>query len=113
MLEKMRIEMEVKGHDVYFAIVNAVNASTDQSKLIDKCAMPLFQDTTEADAWGLHKGKKDDFFIYGVDGKLAQYLPVSGEIDVNLSTDIGYYNLKNAIFEELGVPTETPPDPPE
>ena len=109
----MRIEMEVKGHKVYFAIINAVSGLDYQSSLTDKCGMPIFQDTDEVDAWGLHKGNKDDFYIYGTDGKLAKYLPISGEVDVNLSTDTGYYNLKNAIFEVLGVPTETPPDPPE
>jgi hypothetical protein len=109
----MRVEMEAKGHEVYFVIINAVSGLDYQEKLTEKCALPLFQDTDEMDAWGLHKGNKDDFYVYDKAGNLAKYLPISGEADVDLTTDAGYYNLKNAIFEVLGVPTETPPDPPE
>jgi hypothetical protein len=108
MLEKMRVEIESLGHSVQWAVINKIDAESTQQELIDKCSMPIFQDTAAVDAWSLHKGNKDDFFIYDKVGKLAKFLPVSGEISVVLSEDEGYNNLKNAIFEVLGVPIPPP-----
>ena len=40
---------------------------------IYRCTYPLVQDIEEVNAWELHAGKKDDFYIYGTDGMLARF----------------------------------------
>ena len=97
----MRIELEVAGYDVQFLVVNKQDAESTQQKLIDKCAYPIFQDVAEVDAWRLHDGKKDDFYIFNENGELAVFLPNGGEISTNLSTQEGYENVKNAILGVL------------
>ena len=69
---------------------------------IYRCTYPLVQDIEEVNAWELHAGKKDDFYIYGTDGMLARFLP-SGteEFSTRLSTEEGYNNLKGAVIEVL------------
>ena len=94
----MRIELEAGGIPVQFIAINKDNAESTQQKLIDKCSFPLLQDQADIVVWDLMHGKKDDFYIYDAEGNLADYLPVSGEVSVNLSTDEGYNNLKDAIL---------------
>lgn len=96
-LEQMRYQLEVEGHDVHFAVVNLKTMADRQDSLVERGSFPLFQDTAEVDAWGLHEGRKDDFYIYDADGVLQTFLPASGEIPTNLSTDEGYANLHDAI----------------
>lgn len=95
----MRLELEIAGHDVQFVAINKSDAIPNQQKLVDKCSFPLLQDLKTIGVWDLMKGKKDDFYIYAKDGTLAKYLPISGETSVNLSTDEGYENLKQAILD--------------
>ena len=92
------MELEVAGHAVNFVSINKADAADKQSKLIERCAFPLFQDLPEVDVWGLQDGGKDDFYIYAADGTLVHYLPFNGDVDVNLSTAEGYDNLWNAIL---------------
>ena len=100
----MRIEFEAGGQKVHVVAVNAISALEQQQKLVDRCAFPLFQDT-EADAvWELHNGKKDDFYVYDRNGKLADFLSISGDRSVNLGTNEGYNNLKSAIQAVLTQP---------
>ena len=42
-------------------------------------------------------GSKDDFFIYGSDGKLAIHLPAHGVVETSLSTPEGYANMRDLI----------------
>ena len=101
-MERMRIELEAEGHhDVVFAAVNGSDAVDDQAALVERCAFPLFQDLVEVDAWELHDGHKDDIFVYGADGRLAVALLRSGELEIDLSTAVGYANLKAAILFAL------------
>lgn len=102
-MERMRVELEAEGHrDVVFTAVNGSDAAPDQLGLVERCAFPLFQDLVEVDAWDLHDGHKDDLYVYDRDGHLAVYLPRDGELSIDLSTAIGYANLKNAILFALG-----------
>jgi len=94
----MRLELEATGYPVQVLAVNKIAAESSQEKLIEKTAFPLFQDTMEAQAWSLHDGSKDDFFVYGPDGSLLAYLPHGGELGTNLSTEEGFNNLKEAIL---------------
>lgn len=93
------MELEVTGHDINFVSINAGSALDDQAKLTRKCSFPLLQDLDTVDAWGLMGGKKDDFFIYDTEGKLVHHYAVNGEPSMNLGSEEGYNNLKNAILE--------------
>lgn len=99
----MRIELEVAGVDVGFLSINKSDAVEQQPKLVEQCSFPLLQDLEEVGVWDLMAGHKDDFYIYDAAGELARYLPVSGGISMNLSTDQGYANLKQQILEVAGV----------
>ena len=44
---------------------------------IYRCTYPLVQDIEAVNAWELHAGKKDDFYIYGTDAKLARIYPLA------------------------------------
>lgn len=94
----MRIEFEIMGADVQFVTINQKGAEDTLEKLLDKSSFALLQDQEDIDVWSLMQGGKDDFYVFNADGTLSQFLPVSGEIDVNLSTDEGYENLKTAIL---------------
>ena len=98
-MEQMRLELMADGHDVQFVAINAASALADQDKLYERCSFPLIQDLDEINAWGVHHGGvKDDIYIYGSDGKLADYLPISDMMrTTDLSTAKGYDNLKSAI----------------
>ena len=95
----MRLELEADGYPVQVLAVNKIAADSSQESLIEKTAFPLFQDTLEMQAWSLHDGSKDDFYVYAPDGSLSAYLPHGGELGTNLSTDEGFNNLKDAILD--------------
>ena len=97
----MRVEFEFLGHDVHFLAINMMDAEDTQQNLIDKCSFPLFQDTEAVNAWGMHGGNKDDFFVYDKNGVLVAFLPISGDTSVDLTEDEGYQNLKQAILDAL------------
>ena len=121
-MDQMLAELRAEGYDVEFITVNKINAAeegyqlamiyqlSDENEIqydetgdpIYRCTYPLVQDLEEVNAWELHAGKKDDFYIYGTDGMLARFLP-SGteEFSTRLSTEEGYNNLKGAIIEVL------------
>ena len=98
MLEQMRLELEVEGHVVHFAAINGVGEVPDQQELVNRCAFPLFQDTVEVGAWGVHGGAKDDLYVYDSTGHLHAFLSPDGEVPTNLSTDAGYAAVKEAIL---------------
>lgn len=86
-----------------FVGINKADAAANQQDLINRCSFPLLQDTEEVNAWGVHHhGYKDDFFIYGTDGTLVDYLPPDGPRSTNLATPEGYANVKNALLAALG-----------
>ena len=126
-MDQMLGELRAEGYEVEFITVNKINAAeegyqlamiyqlTDQNEIqydnngepIYRCTYPLVQDVEEINAWELHAGKKDDFYIYGTDGLLARFLPSGTEdFSTRLSTEEGYNNLKGAIIDVLeGVET--------
>ena len=97
----MRLELGLAGHDVQFVSINKSDAESYQEKLTDRCKFPLVQDLPTIEVWDLQNGHKDDMFIYGADGLLADYIPHSGERSTNLSTADGYNTVKNAILDVL------------
>ena len=121
-MDQMLGELRAEGYEVEFITVNKINAAeegyqramvyqlSDENEIqydesgepIYRCTYPLVQDIEEINAWELHAGKKDDFYIYGTDGLLARFLPSGTEdFSTRLSTEEGYNNLKNAIVEVL------------
>jgi len=100
----MRLELKLAGYDVNFVSVNKNDAASSQQKLLDRCKFTLLQDLTTVDVWSLQNGNKDDMYIYGTDGTLADYLPNGGERSTNLSTTDGYNAVKGALLDVLNSP---------
>lgn len=100
-MEQMRIELEAEGHEVWFAAVNLKGADAIQAELTNRAAFPMFQDTEETNAWGMHQGGLSDYYIYDAEGTLLTWLPNGGEISTTLSSEEGYNNLKSAILDAL------------
>lgn len=98
-LEQMRLELAAAGKDVHFLVVNSNDAVEQQKEFVKRSAIPLFQDTTDANVWGKQGGAKDDMYVYDSKGYLAAFFPFSGKVNINLSTDDGYNNLKQAILK--------------
>ncbi|MFT7623924.1 MAG: hypothetical protein ACI9WU_003110 [Myxococcota bacterium] len=94
----MREELLEAGMDVDFVSINKHDAVSTQEKLIEKVTFALLQDQDNINVWELMDGVKDDFYVYNSDGTLSAFLPVAGDISVNLSTEEGYDNLKTAIL---------------
>ena len=95
----MRHELEELGRPVNVVAINAASAVDDQEELVKRSSFPLLQDSAEIGAWDLHSGKKDDIFIYDADGKLLHHLPVSGDVNTNLSQPDGYAAVKALLLE--------------
>ncbi len=97
-LHKMKGELDAENIAVNFAIVNRADGASSVLNLSNRCTFPVFQDTDGVDAWGLHQGSKDDFFFYDADGVLQQFISARGELEINLATEEGYANIKNAVL---------------
>ncbi len=100
-MEDMKDELDFAGIPVTFVAVNKWSATFSANNLTDDTEYPIFQDTLEVNAWELQGGGKNDFYIYDADGVLHAHLPYGGEIATNLSTDEGYQNLKDILFDAL------------
>ena len=121
-MEQMLGELRAEGYAVEFVTVNKIDAADEgyqqamiyqlgeqneiqydeEGEPLYRCTYPLVQDTEEVNAWELHAGKKDDFYIYGADGRLSRYLPSGDEsFSTRLSSAEGYSNLKGALVEVL------------
>jgi hypothetical protein len=98
-MDAMQKELKTAGRDVAFLAVNSTDAASNQTELTSRCEFPLFQDVDAVKAWDQHAGKKDDFFIYGSDGKLARYLPFGGPVNTNLSDPAAYDAVKAIVVE--------------
>ena len=121
-MEQMLGELRAEGYEVEFITVNKIDAADEgyqqamiyqlgeQNEIqydadgepVYRCTYPLVQDIEAVNAWELHAGKKDDFYIYGADAKLARYLPSGSDtLSTRLSSAEGYNNLKGALIEVL------------
>lgn len=100
----MRLELEAEGHAVQFVGINEAGAEDYVKELTNRTSFPIFQDLAEVDAWEMHGGGKDDLFVYDADGVLVRHFWI-GDPDVtsNLAATQGYQNVKDAIFEALGL----------
>jgi hypothetical protein len=93
-LEQLRVELAKESPDFQLVLVNKGDAIEQVTELTRRTSAPVLQDLPSVDAWNLHAGYKDDFFVYGRDGRLADYLYFGGPRDINLSTDAGYATVK-------------------
>jgi len=100
-MQQMQNELNSAAHMIRFVGINAPYGLGYQSALTGVCDFPLFQDTVPINAFALHKGNKDDIFVYDATGSLRAYLPAGGPIDTNLSTTTGYDNLKQIVVDAL------------
>lgn len=70
----MQKELRTEGKTIHFAAVNSIDAVANQADLTSRADFPMFQDVEAVKAWEQHGGGKDDFYVYGTDGKLAHFL---------------------------------------
>jgi len=98
MLHQMKTELAEANMAVNFSIINRADGASSVLNLSNRCTFPVFQDTDEIDAWGLHQGGKDDFLFYDADGILRDFISARGELEINLRTEEGYANIKNAVL---------------
>jgi hypothetical protein len=97
-MEDMKDELDFAGVPVTFVAINKWSATLSAQNLTDDTEFPVFQDTLEVNAWELQGAGKDDMFVYDAEGHLDAFLPHQGTLSVNLSTDEGYQNLKDAVL---------------
>lgn len=95
----MQKELKTAGVTVNFAAVNSMDAVANQNDLTSKADFPMFQDVEAVKAWEQHGGGKDDFYIYGSDGKLAHYLKFGGAVNTDLSNPDAYAAVKKIITD--------------
>lgn len=102
MLENLRLTLLKAGKTVNFVAINKRDAVDNVGGLTHRCAYAVLQDLDTTQVWDtVFGGHKDDFYVFGADGKLRDYLPVSGERDTDLSKPEGMKNLRDAIDKAL------------
>ena len=84
--------------DVSLYVINESGSDLALEALVNASTLPTFQDYWGLDVWGMHTGGKDDFFVYGSDGKLSAYFKGYLPPNSDLSTPDGYANMKEAIL---------------
>ncbi|MBR56706.1 MAG: hypothetical protein CMH54_01475 [Myxococcales bacterium] len=94
----MQEEFDAENIAVQIVAINQIPAASFVHMLTDVCDYPVFQDTNEVTAWDKLEGSKDDMFIYNTDSTLHLFLENGGEININMGSDAGYNNVKNAIL---------------
>ena len=96
----MRIELKKAGHDVAFVAVNKADAADSKGAMTAQVSFPVLQDVASVMAWDYaFGGHKDDFFIYGKDGKLADFLAYDGDRDTNMQMTAGYVTVRDAVLK--------------
>ena len=98
-MEEMRIELAANRIEVNFVVVNIDSGASEQNEFTSRCSFPLFQDTQLVDAFGLHQGGKDDYYIYNERGELSDFFPYRGNRESDLASPEGYANVKQAILD--------------
>ena len=85
--------LQAQGMVVRIVAINATTAENTAADLLAKCTFSVLQDVDTLKAWELMGGGKDDFYIYGSDGRLAIHLPHGGDVSTNLTTAEGWTNV--------------------
>ena len=100
-MQTMADELATEGYEINVVVVNKIGAESTAASLASNCEFPVLQDVTEVNAWALHEGGKDDFYIYDANGELSAYLPYGGDVNVSLGSQAGFDNVKNAIIDSF------------
>lgn len=95
----MQKELKAEGKTINFLAVNSIDAVANQADLTSRADFPMFQDVDTVKAWEQHAGAKDDFIIYGTDGKLTHYLKFGGPVSTDLSNPTAYADVKKLIAD--------------
>lgn len=120
-LQQMHYELMAEGITVHFVIVNKQADNPLTEFLSERCNFPILQDEESVNAWGLHNGRKDDFYFYDSLGVLKHFIPSYGDIVLSSNDDppveptSGYLNIKNTVRELVEHDGEPPvlPEPEE
>jgi hypothetical protein len=120
-LEQMRFELLLEGYTPHMIVINQKGTEEYINLLTSRSRITILQDVEDVDAWLALSdvtlddmmmdvrtgGDKDDMYIYRSDGTLFRFLEdTDPNFSMNLSTDIGYQNLKSTLLDAL---TETQP----
>ena len=98
-MEELKKELEANRVKVNFVAVNIASGASQQDEFTSRSSFPLFQDTDLEDAFGLHQGNKDDYYIYNERGELSDFFPFGGDRESDLTSTEGYANIKQAILD--------------
>ena len=98
-MEELKKEFEANRVKVNFVAVNIASGASQQDEFTSRSSFPLFQDTDLEDAFGLHQGNKDDYYIYNERGELSDFFPFGGDRESDLASPEGYANVKQAILD--------------
>lgn len=98
-MEEMQKEFADMRIEVNFVAINIASGVSEQNEFTSRCSFPLFQDSEAMDAFGLHKGGKDDYYIYNERGELSDFFPFQGHRESDLASPKGYANIKQAVLD--------------
>ena len=93
------MELAANRIEVNFVAVNIDSGASEQNEFTSRCSFPLFQDTQLVNAFELHQGGKDDYYIYNERGELSDFFPYRGNRESDLASPEGYANVKQAILD--------------
>jgi hypothetical protein len=94
-LEALYEECVDEGLAVSFCIVNKAG-DEGASALTEVVGFPVFQDRADVDAWGRHRGRAFDVFVYDAGGATLEATNLATETSGTLS-DAAHARLKNAL----------------
>jgi hypothetical protein len=96
-LESLYEECLDEGLDVSFCIVNRAGDES-ASALTEEVSFPVFQDRADVDAWGRHRGRAFDVFVY--DGGGATLEETSLAVEGDTLSEAMHARLKDALSVE-------------
>jgi hypothetical protein len=96
-LGELEHRWQSEGLNVRVAVINAALASSSQKTLVDAASFPLFQDTTEVNAWRQQGGSQNDVYVYGPSGHLGTYFRWGGSVAFDPVTLQGQAALRAAV----------------
>lgn len=98
-MEEMKKEFAANRLKVNIVAVNIASGASSQAEFTSRCSFPLFQDTDLENAFVLHQGGKDDYYIYNERGELSDHFPYKGNRESDLASPEGYANITQAILD--------------
>jgi hypothetical protein len=97
-MEKIRVQLEAKGKNDFVMIAanrTGYTSASLQQDITSRCSFPVFQDTSSAQIWTKHGGKKNDAWVYDKDGQQLLFFNGSAAPAVNIT------DFQNKIYAAL------------